>query len=339
MVSIATIKKDELKFKVYAPMEHKSIDLNDDGTLTIVGIASTTNRDLQDEVVTQDAMNSMLEQAEKLNLHGDHSYSLEGIIGSIKEAAIVNETELKIKAVIRKKYAPEIKDLLDIDVNLGLSIGGIPQFKGQEIIDIRLLEISLTGMPANWDTFGTVEVTKGLVTSNCIGKACYKIKKEVNKMADDGNQTGQTGMSDEAKQECTDLFNELMNSQKEEIKKDVLDNVKADMEKRVEDKVKELTDKNNTPPGDDNVDDNTDDMKSMFEAFGKDLIEQIGKQTDERILNHVKNMGDNPEETKPPINPNPNPTGKKTYSNEEIIKNIQARHEKNSIFHIANPED
>ena len=52
-------------------------------------------------------------------------------------------------------------------MQLGLSIGGrIKDYDqtndGWEIKDIDLFEISLTGMPANYDTFGTVTTAKNV---------------------------------------------------------------------------------------------------------------------------------------------------------------------------------
>ena len=55
-----TVKnKDKMLFKWYAPSTTKSYNLNDDGTLTIEGTASTTNKDLEGDVILQSAIDSM----------------------------------------------------------------------------------------------------------------------------------------------------------------------------------------------------------------------------------------------------------------------------------------
>ena len=93
------------------------------------------------------------------NLHGDHRYNLfEGILGAITKVVDSDDNVLKIRATILSKFASTIKEMLDIGVQLGLSIGGkIRDYDqtndGWEIKDIDLFEISLTGMPANYDTF------------------------------------------------------------------------------------------------------------------------------------------------------------------------------------------
>ena len=148
-MTIQAIEENDMRFKLYVPSDlNKTYELNDDGTLTIEGIASTTNKDLQGDIVLQSAIDSMKHQltTSHKNLHGDHEYRLfDGIIGAIKEVVDSANNLLKIKAVIRSKYANEVKEMLDIGINLGLSIGGKvtdynPINDGWEIKDIDLFE-------------------------------------------------------------------------------------------------------------------------------------------------------------------------------------------------------
>ena len=175
------------KFRVYAPPDVKSYGLNEDGTLTITGIASTTNEDLDGEIVSPDALESLAKQVIGLNLHLDHDHSYKGGIGAITDATL-EESSLRITAVILPEYAEGIKERLDLGMNFGFSIGGIPvidSLNSRVINDFILLEVSLTLLPANWDTFGTVEVTKGLVESRCLTGACHYILKEKKKYVRD----------------------------------------------------------------------------------------------------------------------------------------------------------
>ena len=272
-----SVNVSDMQFKWYAPPLQKSeYELNPDGTLTITGVASTTSKDLQGDIVLPEAIESMKNQLSGVgrNLHGDHEPYLKGILGAIKGAVDSDEDTFKIKAVIRSKFATEIKEMLDIGVNLGLSIGGkIKDYTpmkggGWQIKDINLLEISLTAMPANWDTFGTIQVSKNLVEAKCLTGACQVIRKhimEVNKMAEgNGNPEGLT------EEQVQNLFNELMASQKEEIKSEILEAVKTDIERLVTDKVDELINNEPTPnPNDEGTGEekSLDELKGLFKEF------------------------------------------------------------------------
>ena len=243
------------QFKVYSPLTSKSVDTfitkdsDDNGDrILLEGIASTTSRDLHDEIVSSTAIESMAEQAmDGLNIHGDHWYGLEDVIGAIKEAT-VEEKQLKIKFLITKKHTPDIKDLLETGVRLGLSIGGyVTSYdeKNRIINAIELHEISLTAMPANWDTFGTVTTSKGLVESNCISGACYEIVKnlQVKEMTTKELKTKEES-SDEGltKDDVITLINEYMAEKEETIAQEVTEKVESQLEAIVDAKLAELED-------------------------------------------------------------------------------------------------
>ena len=165
-------------YRVYGlPLDAKSYEPNDDGTLTIIGVASTTNKDYANEIVSQEVLESLAKQAPGLNLFRDHNRHYEGGIGAIVEAW-VQDNELWIKARVLKEYASGIKERLDIGMNFGFSISGFPRKQrtpdGILITDYDLKEITLTYIPMNWDTYGTVEYKSlNLVASNCLTGACY----------------------------------------------------------------------------------------------------------------------------------------------------------------------
>ena len=125
-------------------------------------------------------MKKMVEQAPTLNIHGDHRYGLDHVIGAVKDVS-ESEGKLHIKFLVTKKYSPLIKDMLDTGIHLGLSIGGFVKdydTTTKTIKNINLKEISLTALPANWDTFGTVR-SKNLVKSNCFTGACHNMIKNL----------------------------------------------------------------------------------------------------------------------------------------------------------------
>ena len=241
----------EKQFQVYVrpPSQdnatNKSYALNEDGSLTIEGIASTTSKDLQYDIVTSEAIESMkLQLSGGLNLHGDHYYGLfDGVIGAITEVLSSDEDSLHIKAVILPKYANDIKEMLSIGVKLGLSIGGsVTKYTpledgGWEINDIALREISLTAMPANWDTYGTITTSKGLVKSTCLTGACYTImKNEVQKMTDIQKEDNNNSES-LTKEDVIDLINETIGPLKEELVPEIVDIVSKEFDKKIDDAV------------------------------------------------------------------------------------------------------
>lgn len=199
------------QFKLYAPtrIKTKAYELNEDGTLTISGVASTTNEDLDGEIVSPSAIQSLQKQAVGLNLHLDHNHEYDGGIGAITEAVVENN-ELIITAVVLSEYAKGIKERLDLGMNFGFSIGGIPvvnNINPQIIEDFILLEISLTLLPANWDTFGTIE-SKGVVKSNCLTGACHYILKNSSDIMRKEVGSENNVFTEEEVKEITDIVNE-----------------------------------------------------------------------------------------------------------------------------------
>lgn len=198
---------------MYAPPDNKAYGLNEDGTLTITGIASTTNEDLDGEVVTPEALQSLERQVVGLNLHLDHNHNYDGGIGVITEAEI-QDNSLRITAIVLPEYAVSILQKLSLGMNMGFSIGGIPVINSSNsrvINDFILLEVSLTLLPANWDTFGTVE-TKTEVKSKCLTGACYYILKSKNKsdIMSEKDFEQSTSVDEGIKQELVNIVNEAV---------------------------------------------------------------------------------------------------------------------------------
>lgn len=233
-------------YRVYGmPLEAKSYDENDDGTLTIIGVASTTNKDYANEIVSQEVLESLAQQAPGLNLFRDHNRHYEGGIGAIVEAW-VKDKELWIKARVLKEFASGIKERLDIGMNFGFSISGFPRKQrtpeGILITDYDLKEITLTYIPMNWDTYGTVEYKSlNLVASNCLTGACYHAIHDGENMEEKENTIEEVpeepvneksiaGLSDEQVTQITDLVKNMMNEFVAEFEPRVLETLESKLE-------------------------------------------------------------------------------------------------------------
>ena len=220
------------EYRVYGlPIESKSYGMNDNGTLTIKGVASTTNKDYANEIVSPEVLESLAKQAVGINIYRDHNRRYEGGIGSTVKAW-VEDNQLWIEAVILSEYAQGIKERLDIGMNFGFSISGFPKKQrtpeGLLIVDYDLKDITLTYIPMNWDTYGTVEYkSQNLIASNCLTGACYhaitnddgetmekkdneKIEEEIPEepVEDKKNIDDGAGLSDAQLSQVKDLINE-----------------------------------------------------------------------------------------------------------------------------------
>jgi len=142
---------------------NKEISSNvDEQTLYITGIANSGTEDLVGDTVTRQALEQICTDATNHNLHLDHDTGLEGLIGTIVEAELVDEGVL-IKARILDERRDEIESLLQQGVKLGLSISGVTTCNDENpsLIDEWILtEVSLTPIPCDQATMGTVAIAK-----------------------------------------------------------------------------------------------------------------------------------------------------------------------------------
>lgn len=149
-----------IQFKV---IKEKTISsTTDEGTLYITGIANSGLEDLVGDTVTQQALQQIVEQATNHNLHLDHDTSIQGVLGPITEAELVDEGA-RIKARIIEERRDLIEPLLEQDVKLGLSISGVAESTNGDdnLLDKwDLTEISITPVPCDQATMGSVHIAK-----------------------------------------------------------------------------------------------------------------------------------------------------------------------------------
>lgn len=295
-------------FRVYVPIqksnlntdENGEIQLNPDGTLDIEGIASTTNVDLQKDIILPSAIESMKKQllTKPINLHGDHNYSLNGVLGSVNKVFDSSNDKLHIGCRILKNHAPMVKEMLENNIALGYSIGGKPtaytknNVGGYGVKDLNLYEISLTPFPANMDTLGTVHVAKtGTVEGTCFAGVCNTILKnmkfeENNNMADNNPNPGNDENNEDIDSKIKNTVDELWAEKQQGLCDDILEQIRAEVKDLVKDEVENLNDDGNK--GNENNEGNASsegdegnmakslDMSQLTEVINKSIQDTFG---------------------------------------------------------------
>lgn len=188
-------------------MEFMIVDKNiqatsneEDEMLTIVGIANTGQRDLVGDVLTNEALQDICRQATKHNLHLDHDTSIDGVLGPITSAELTNDG-VEIRAnIINTEYAKKIRELLSNGANLGMSVSGVTDTSTHNLTSWDLTEISLTPLPCDQGTMGSVRIAKSFAE-------VVKQTMETNTMAEEQITLEQV----------IELINEAFNERREEF--------------------------------------------------------------------------------------------------------------------------
>ena len=156
-----------------------------DGYYYIEFALSTTDVDLENEQVTPECLDDMIQQAKSLNSFQCHQYGLDDILGPIVDAW-KDANAMFIKVRIIPSFKQKIKELIDSGVKLGGSIGALyveDSINGEGVRllqKVKLLEGSLTPLPANWSTLGTAEEAKKSFKT-CKNGLCKQIFKSLNR--------------------------------------------------------------------------------------------------------------------------------------------------------------
>ena len=180
------------QFKLYCSDITKSLDPNyniKDKTkpLILEGVASTSDIDLEGDYITPQCIESFKLQATQCNIHNNHNVGLDDVIGTVLEVMDSDSQTLKIKFSILPLFRRHIEECIDNGVKLGLSIGGTildydATDDGLKIKNMMLHEISLTPLPANWNTMGTVtHETKAMdvIEAKCLNGICKQFLNNV----------------------------------------------------------------------------------------------------------------------------------------------------------------
>lgn len=289
------------QFQWYIPLQKNTLQdveysLNEDGTLDIEGIASTNTKDLQGDVMLPSAIDSMKKQilAMGKNLHGDHKpFLFDGLLGAVNKVYETDNDQLRIGATVLSKYAQDVKEMLDIGVNLGFSVGGamkeytLNKSNGFDISDVYLSEVSLTAIPANVETLGTVKTQKGLIESNCLGGICHELTKELKKTREEEinmpeeqqNNEETTTQETDLKSEIKDIVDELWAEKQQGIVDAVVKEVRSEVKSLVQEALKP----------EENEKENSEEEKEVEKSFNvEDLGPVIAKSVSDAMTDFKK---------------------------------------------------
>jgi len=211
------------KFNVFCPSIEKSVDSTSED-LILEGVATTTGMDLEGDYMTRDCIKSLKEQILPLNIHMSHKKETKDVVGSVLDVIKTDDDTLKIKFIVLPSYRDFIKELLDYGVNLGLSIRGkaldyVKTDTGLKVNQVKLLEVSLTPLPANWETFGTVkQAEKSTITSQCFNGACMQLVKDMSTEQESKEETfDESEDVSLGEQKVIDLINEAFSNFEDRI--------------------------------------------------------------------------------------------------------------------------
>ena len=185
------------KFKFAIPLLTKSKDFKESkrdefGCKHIQFGLSTTVPDLQGDIMTDNALNKMVEQlkANPIVINDGHNHSIKDEMGPTTDAWI-DGTDLIVDLRVRKMWEDEIEDVLNARMPLGGSIEGTAlktlfhkSFDGTHVLkkeiidDLELYAGALTTIPAAWNLRGTAK-SKSL-SNNGIPTMCSQIMKSLN---------------------------------------------------------------------------------------------------------------------------------------------------------------
>lgn len=347
------LEKDN-RFRLYVPLSksnnNTSIDvtdykLNENGTLDIEGIASTINKDLQGDKMLPSAIESMKKQLLTLgkNLHGDHKpFLFNGLLGAVNKVYDSNNDKLHIGATVLSKYAPDIKEMLDIGVNLGYSIGGaatkytINKSNGLDVADVYLDEISLTAMPANLDTLGTVTTQKGVVEGTCINGICHQLAKNLKKNRDEENNMSEENNQPQNNPEDVDskiksAVEELWAEKEQGLVDAITESIKPEIKNIVQEEMKKEEDNSNPEDNNGGNGENPEGVEKSFDsdAIGKAIAKGIQSEMAEFKKQFFKDVNEGRD---------PN-SDLDLQHQEDLLKQKQRKQEENQINKTYSTEE
>ena len=296
------------RFKVYCSTNFNELNksliesaFKDDNELILEGIASTTSIDEEGDYMTKECLEDMKRQAIGLSILKEHGRKLDDIIGKVIGIPESDSDKFKIKFKVLPSWEWYLKEFIDNDINLGLSIGAKAiDFEpyeesdyGWKVNKAKLYEISLVPLPANWDSFGSVKISKELgddeVIAKCFNGACKQLvedysldlKKEIEDNLDENDEYV-------TKKEVLSMINEEGIVMYDRLLSEILDEVKKMNEKNHlnSDSDKETGESDNS--NDDSKDNSSN--KKEDEEKEKSMTGKIDEKIEEETPNVQKDL-------------------------------------------------
>ena len=196
---------------------NKNIQANPaDEVLHIRGLANTGNTDIAGDTLTREALLDICNQATQHNLHIDHDETIDGVLGPITRAELTPEGVEIDADILEGKYTSRIRELLEHGVRLGMSVRGLAERAGGNFVRVVLTEISLTPLPADQSTLGSVVIVKSF------GELARRV------VGFDDENLEEDNMADEVitKDVVIELINTGFNERKEEFLETIRDELK-----------------------------------------------------------------------------------------------------------------
>ena len=146
---------------------------------------STTEKDVQGNIMSEKAMESMVNQAKGITINANHKYDLHNIIGPVTDAWLEKKDDINhlwVDVNVQPTWVEKIKGLVDSGVQLGGSVelnvtdAGYTEDGTRLIDDVQLTGAALTTIPANRATLGTA----ANVEAGCPGSLCMQLSKQQN---------------------------------------------------------------------------------------------------------------------------------------------------------------
>lgn len=196
---------------------NKNIQANPaDEVLHIRGLANTGNTDIAGDTLTREALLDICNQATQHNLHIDHDETIDGVLGPITRAELTPDGVEIDADILEGKYTSRIRDLLEHGVRLGMSVRGLAERAGGNFVRVVLTEISLTPLPADQSTLGSVVIVKSF------GELARRV------VGFDDENLEEDNMADEVitKDVVIELINTGFNERREEFLETIRDELK-----------------------------------------------------------------------------------------------------------------
>jgi hypothetical protein len=293
-------------FTVFA--ETKNIT-EEDNVLFIEGIANTGQEDLVGDIVTETALQQIVEQAPYRNLHYNHEDSRKDLLGRIVESELRDEG-----AWIRTRILDEQKDWLQSYMEQGIifgqSISGVCTYEDgslDNIISWELTEVSLTDTPCDPGTMGTVSISKSF--DDILLSLKEKMIEEP--LEDETLSEEEMITKDDVITICNDAFNERKDELLEQLREESKQEYEAiitELKERVSSLEEKLSDKEEEKEGE-----KPKEPEAGKEDEEKRFMEAVEKAAEEKSDAKLKAVL------------------------EGLTKNVRASYNKNE--HVKDPED